>query len=455
MRQPLFLARLREAGRGAIWPVPAFALVSGSVIAECVVLFDEALAAAFPKEQLFIGNGDVLRTMLGTIAAAMLTFLGVVFSISIVALQLASSQFSPRILRTFVRARVTKLTFGTFIATFTYTLVVLGSFQSGVQGSRDFVPIVSSLVALLAVYISLALFIAFVQGMIRLMRITYAIEAVADETRRAIHQTFPTQAPPDGAPPDLGRPLARLTLPRGHGVITAMDLDRLVRLARRRDCVLVVLTPIGSHVEPGTPVVEVHGQRGPSPRAIRRCLSLAAERTMLQDPQYGLRMLVDIAIRALSPAVNDPTTAVQVIDRLEDLLRRAGRRPDQDGLLRDRDGRVRVVAPVPRWEVLVNLAFTEIRRYGATSPQVVRRLLATFRDLDAGLPASRHAALERHRRLLVAAVERAEPDPAERALMLTPDRIGLGMSVTPPDEPRQPPAPESAGARPAGPAGRT
>src|SRR5262249_27838788 len=146
---------------------------------------DQALASAFPHEQLFVGNGEVLRTVLSTICAAMLTFLGVVFSISIVALQLCSSQFSPRILRTFVRARVTKLTFGTFIATFTYTLVVLSSYQSGVRGSPDFVPLFASLLALVAVYISLALFIAFVQGMIRLMRITYAIEAVADETRRA------------------------------------------------------------------------------------------------------------------------------------------------------------------------------------------------------------------------------------------------------------------------------
>ncbi len=455
MRQPLFLTRLREAGRGAIWPVPLFALLSGAVLAEVFVTLDAQLAAALPKEPLFHSNGDVERTVLATIAAAMLTFLGVVFSISIVALQLASSQFSPRILRTFVRARVTKPTFGSFIATVTFALMVIASFESGVQG-RDFVPAISSLVALAAVFISLGLFIAFVHGMIRLMRITYAIEAVADETRRVIHATFPAQQPVvDGPSADLGRPLARLTLTRGHGVITAIDQHRLVRLARRRDCVLVVLTPVGSHVEPGTPMVEVHGERGPSPRAIRRCLSLAAERTMLQDPQYGIRMLVDIAVRALSPAVNDPTTAVQVIDRLEDLVRRVGRRPDLDGAVRDRDGRVRVVVPAPGWEGLVHLAFTEIRRCGATSPQVVRRLLATFRDLMAGLPASRHGPLERHRQLLVSAIERAEPDAFERELMLTPDRIGMGTAVTRPAAPQTVPERASDAAPTAEPAART
>ena len=181
---------------------------------------------------------------------------------------------------------------------------------------------------------------------------------------------------------------------------------------------------MGEYLAHGTPFAIVHGA-DLGAREVARFLLLRGERTFVQDPAFGFRQLVDIAIRALSPAVNDPTTGVQAIDRLSDLLVVTGRRPDPTGLRVDSDGVVRVRRQLRNFEAMLVLSMTEIIRYGADAPQVVRRLRAVLDDLDLSLPVERHPAIARQRGLLQAAVESALPAPFQAVASMA-DRQGLG-----------------------------
>lgn len=159
---------------------------------------------------------------------------------------------------------------------------------------------------------------------------------------------------------------------------------------------------------------------------IRWAFRFGDQRSVAGDPAYGIRLLVDIAVRALSPGINDPTTAVQALDRVIELLRLAGHVPDPTGVYTDRHGRARVVRESTAWTQLVELAFTEVRRYGAGSPQVTRRMLAGLEDLAETLPEGRQSALAEQRELLVAAVAAETTSSNERRIALRPDRQGLG-----------------------------
>jgi len=222
----------------------------------------------------------------------------------------------------------------------------------------------------------------------------------------------------------LGR-TATITLAAGRrksaGVLQGIDYRRLAELARHHDCMLRLLLRVGEHVPAQGAVIEVYGG-GPAAGRVLAGLDLGRTRTLWQDPAFGLRQLVDIAIQALSPAVNQPTTAVQVIDRIEDLLLRIAARPGLTGYFADSDGQVRLLQPVISWEELVELAFTEITDYGASSAQVVRRLLAAYDVLERAAGPARGAVLHDRRTRLLGKSEANRIEPAT----LRPDPLGLG-----------------------------
>ena len=173
-----------------------------------------------------------------------------------------------------------------------------------------------------------------------------------------------------------------------------------MQLGQQYDCLLQFLPKVGQYLPPGAAIVAVHGGNGPPDEAIRRCVHLGRSRTMYQDPLFGIRQLVDVASQALSPAVNQPTTAVIVIDRLEELLLRIGRRPQPTGFFVDTDGVVRLMHPEPTWAETVDLAFTEIAIYGAASPAVTRRLAAAYDRLRQAVPVDLRVDVARHVALL-------------------------------------------------------
>jgi uncharacterized membrane protein len=426
----------RERLADSFWPVPALLLVVGVVLAAVTAragsLGLDALLRVGPR----VSAGEI-TSVLGIVASSTLTFLGVVFTLTLVALQLASSQLSPRVVRMFVRSGVTKLAFG-LLAAFSYCVAFLV-----LEGGQHQADSAGLTVAMALVTASLVVFLGYVATTMRLLQVAWVITRVADETRSSIAANTPTAAEyRRAARPELAADPELVTLgsrPRTwpgvrQGVLQGVDHRRLVRLATRHDCVLELLVRVGEYVPAGAAVIAVHPGAGQPPRsapagaagpplgAILAGLSLGRTRTVYQDPSFGLRQLVDIAIQALSPAINQPTTAVQVIDRMEDLVLRIGRRPDRTGSYADSAGRIRVQDPVMGWDELLDLTFSEITTYGAGSAQVTRRLLAVYDALEAALPEGRRPAVAQRR----AALLQESADQGVPQAGLHADALGLG-----------------------------
>ncbi|KNB54207.1 hypothetical protein AC230_02995 [Streptomyces caatingaensis] len=427
------MSPLREHLRDTFWFTPTVGLVGAVVGAVGVLLVDEAYVG-WLQESGDYGTvasltkiADDARTIVSTVGSAMLTFIGVVFSISLVALQMASGQFSPRVVRLYVRSRITKCAFAVFLATFLFALLVQASYEGETDPRKvTTVPVFSSGMCVLLVLVSLGLFIAYVNSTLRLMRVSHVIDRINRESMRVLDRHARGGGPGPGA--DALPPAGSEIVHRGRaGVLRDVHIARLVRVARRHGVVLRLIPRIGDYVVPGTPVLAVHGgHRPPPPRALRYTVSVGVERTFHQDVGFGLRQLSDIAQRALSPAVNDPTTAVQCLDRIVQFLAAVAHRPLGALCHCDRAGTVRLVQDLPGWTDLVDLGLTEIRRCAVTSPQVTRRMMAGLDDLWALVPAGRRQPVERHRALLAQAVARTVPEAAERAFALVPDRQGIG-----------------------------
>ncbi|MCX5400964.1 DUF2254 domain-containing protein [Streptomyces sp. NBC_00102] len=449
--RPFALSDLREHLRDTFWFAPAAGLVGAFMLWWGVSTLDSAIVTHLRVDKAYRELGDLAsfandaRTVVTTVSAAMMTFIGVVFSISLVAVQMASGQLTPRIVRIFVRSRITKLTLTVFLATFVFSLLVLTSYESETEVARlTSVPVLQSLLTLAMVALSLLLFITYVSSTLRLLQVGPVVDRIVHDSLRALdHQpkeehreeatTAPGQAPlPLPLPAESGR------VPYGGraGVLRDVDAVRLVGVARRRGVVLRLLPRMGDFVVPGMPLLAVHGgdgggtggDGGGSGRTVPGdAVSVGVERTLRRDPSFGLRQLTDIALHALSAAVNDPTTAVQCLDRTVQFLAALAHRPLGTVRHRDHRGEVRLVVETPDWADLVDLAFEEVRRcVPEAGPQVTRRVLAGLDDLLLVVPQERAAPLLRHRALLVLAVERTSPEHAERTFSLVPDRKGIG-----------------------------
>lgn len=421
--------RLDEWVRDRFWFIPILLVLGGVLVA---VLVAHPGVVGLPLDW---GLGRSVRTttadtMLEVMASSMLTFVGVVFAITLVGLQLASSQLSPRVIRIFVRSAVTKLAFGFLLATFAFAVtgLALDEVEDPVAAART----VMASVAVLAC--AVVIFVVYVTMTMRLLEVGWVITAVANEARDAIGRSYPpVEAYVDADPPVL--------VPHPHvvhlgardsrsytavlGTVLGIDRPRLVHLAAEYDCVIEVLPRVGEYVATGGPVLAVHGGRTPPDADLVACISLGRARTLYQDPTFGIRQLVDVATQSLSPAINQPTTAVLVIDRLHDLLLRIARLPTPSGLYVDGKGTVRLVEPTYPWDCLVQLAFVEITAIGVSSPHVTRRLAAALRDLQDDVPP---AAVGEVARVRTALDERLQHHAVVgfAGLAGTPDRLGLG-----------------------------
>lgn len=418
----------RESLRDRFWVLPAFLMVLGAALA--------VLTAEASKVGWFDGWPTGLKVspassqnILGLVATSTLTFVGVVFTITLVALQLASAQLSPRVIRTFVRSFVTRLTFGMFLATFTFSVVVLvleGALRSDQAESR------AVTAALFLVMASLIVFVVYVSATMKLLQVNWVLTVVANETRHAIDTTFPPEpAYTAVTPPALVADPVLVGLDGGRtlgtriGVLLSLDQGGLVELAQRHGCVVQLLHRVGEYLPVGEPAFALHGGTAPPAAELLRCLHLGRARTLHQDPAYGIRQLVDVAIQALSPALNQPTTAVHTIDRLEDLLLRIAARPARTGVWTDGAGVARLIEPVDDWAYLVNAAFSEITYYGTGSVQVSRRLVACYPSMIEKIRLELRPPLQiRLADLLAAAAD--FPTETDRAVALLPDRRGLG-----------------------------
>lgn len=415
--------RWRERLRAGFWVVPAVFVLGALALSTVTIWLDEHWIDEVPGG--FSGGPDNARDVLSTISSSMITFTALVFSITIVVLQLTSSQFSPRVLRTFLRDRSTQVSLGVFVATFTYSLLVLRAVRSDEDA---FVPSLSVALAFAFVLVSLAVFVHYIHHIARAIQVSSIIASVAAETRATIDRMHPDGAAHIGAARPDRPPTRTIASPHEPGVVLGYDDDGLIALARQARCALVLIPAVGDFVPEGAPLFHVHGDADGrlDDGAVAACVALGRERTMNQDVAFGFRQLVDIAERALSPAINDPTTAVQCLDHLHDFLRRLVVREFPTGCYLDPDGELRLAVPAARWDDYVSLAFDEVRQYGHSSVQVARRLRATVDDLLTIAPLERRRALEREQRLLQLSVARSFPDLEDQQTAEHPDTQGLG-----------------------------
>jgi uncharacterized membrane protein len=342
-----------------------------------------------------------------------------VLTVTLVAVQLAMGQFSPRIVRALLGDRGDQLAVAVFGATFTFALFSLRAINTGPGGEA--VPGVTVLTALaLAVASSFALFV-FVHHAGQQLRVGALVDLVGDELREQLDRRFP---------PGAGRREdASVLVSRRAGNVIHWDRDALVAEARRAGCTLELVPMMGDFVPRGAPLVRVQGDGSRLDRErVGQLIALDDERTHEDDPAYGFRKLVDVAQRRLGTSSNDATTAVQVVNRVHDCLRQIADRPIPNGHLRDEDDELRLIERVLDWDGYVRLAFDEIRLAAGGYPQVTRRLEAALRDLKTIAPTERQPALDRQLRLLAAAVAR-DLDEDDREAALVPDAQGIGSGA--------------------------
>ncbi len=404
--------------------IPSAYVVAALALGELIPTIDDTEGDLLGLELSDAAAQDIL----GATAAGMIAFTGIVVAIAVVVVQFGASQYTPRLVLRFRRDPVVKHVLGIFIAPALYALVSMRDI-----GREGFAPNLTVAVGVFLVLVAVIAFFELTALLLDLLRPRLLFARLVEAGERAIADVYPGEV--DGAPdtPESMPPVSTVIPHRGpSGVILALDRNRLAEAAAAAGVTVELVRPTGGFVHPGVPMFRVRGEGSPlAPRELARSVVLADERTITLDPAFAIRTIVDIALRSLSPAVNDPTTAVQALDALEELLHLLARRDLESGRVHDADGALRLVYPVAGWDELLGLALTEVRHYGADTPQVARRMRALLIDLVDLTPAVRHGALERQLALLDAAIESAYDDPAERALAATPDRLGLGGPVPP------------------------
>jgi uncharacterized membrane protein len=410
--------RLRRRLRYTLWLVPALILLGGVGLSFATVAIDAAAGHDLVPRSL-TGGPSSARVILSTIAGSVITLGSLVLSLTLVAIQLAMGQYSPRIVRALLTDRRSQVAIGVFGATFVHALLTIRA----VDSPPGTVPGLSVLVAVLLMLASLASLLSYIDAAGHNLRASGLIDLVGDNLRATIDTRFPVAGPPaDALRGDV------IVAPE-PGTVVRIAHAELVEAARAAGCVLELVPAMGDFVPAGAPLFRVRvrgGGAGPDPQHVARLVLVEAEREHGADPAYGFRKLVDIAERSIAQPFLDPTTAVQAIDRLHDCLRQLAPRAFPTGEHRDAGGTLRLVERVLAWEGYVRLAFDELRLAGAGSPQVTRRLVAALEDLRSVAPPERQPPLERQLQLLGHEVAERLDDDRDVAAALVADAQGIG-----------------------------
>ncbi|MEU0613267.1 DUF2254 domain-containing protein [Streptomyces albogriseolus] len=429
-----FRFQLGQYVRTSLWILPVLGLAAGTLLGEAALALDDRVGIPTGWRYTATTATGVLTAIVG----AMVALLGFVVTIGVLAVQQAIGTLSPRYMRLWYRNPLQKTVLSLFAGTFAFAFTLLRRIGPGT------VPDLGVTLAGLAVAVSLVMLLVYLNRFVHDVRPV----AIADRARRTGLRVLGVSVEAQGRclllderadDPRRDAP-AQVVRSEDGGAVQGLDVAGLVRAASRYDCVLAVAHRVGDFVPPGAVLLEVHGtpRTAVDPRRLSGLVALGAERTAEQDPAFALRVLADIAARALSSAVNDPTTAVQVLNHIEAFLHAVGRSELRGRhVLADRDGRPRAVVPGRGWEEYLELGVTEVREYGVGSLQVCRRLRALLDGLLTGVPDGRRPAVRRQLALLDDAVEREYPEGVRRTLARTGDRQGIGGGGSSPgDAPR-------------------
>lgn len=426
--------KLKEVGEGlagSLWAVPAALVLAAVGLSYLVEWLDSLVPEGTRAWYLFRGGPESARSVLETIAGSMMTFTGLVFSVTILVLQLASTQFSPRALRTFLEDTPSKITMGIFVGTFIYALMTLRAVQGTSEGLdlEVFVPSLSIWVAVLLLFISVGAFIGFINHIAQSIRPVVVVQRIAERARESLQELYPEGIGDDvetahATPPDSN---PTLIVPHSHasGVLVFVDEEMLLEAADEHGVFIRLTVAPGDFVPHGAPLFEVWGdiERMEIPR-LAAAVTIGTDRNVSQDVALGFRELLDVALRALSPSTNDPTTAVASIDQLHDLLRRMARRRFPSPLRKSKEGRACVLLPRLDFDEYVRLAFDELRVFSGQQFQITRRLHAMIEDLLQVAPVFRRHELLRQRMLLNRMIDRSFDEALDRPVAREPDLRG-------------------------------
>lgn len=439
----------------SLWFVPTL-LVSIAVLAalglvELQTLVDVDFSRRWPR--LLGAGAEGARGMLGAIATSMVTVAGVVFSITIVALSLATSQYSPRVLRNFMSDRPTQFVLGAFVAVFAYCLVVMRTIRGADEGA--FVPSLAVLGGVALAFVAVGMLIYFIHHLALSIQVTTIVMRIVDDTTTSIDRLFPDHLTSHGSCTSRASPAPRATCcswspvraPR-TGYITGADVESLGAWAHKHDRIVYLARGVGTFVAEGETLLRV-GPAGGTVKLdaarLRGMVTIRSERDVHQDPSYGIQQLVDIALKALSPSVHDPTTASTCIDHLGVLVVRLADRSIGDGQHYCK-GRLRVIEPTPDFASIVQLAFGTVTHHAGTHTEVYQRIVEALARIASG------TRLEERRQVLVRQLDRVL-ERANQADLAAPVRDALlrrgrelrGQVASPPASSQ--PSPLSGGVR--------
>lgn len=375
----------------ALWPIPCVGVLLAVGLGIALPALDSALQESGddPLTFVFGGGPAAARDLLTAISGSLISVTGLTFSLTVVALQLSSTQYSPRLLQTFATDRVVQLTLAQLVLTFVYALTVLRTVRAAGPTEDDsaFVPRLSITVAYLLTLASVLALVFFLGHLTRLLRVETMLRDVHDEALATAAREFPEGDDGDRAETSpAGTPLVLLA--RSSGFVVDVDEAAAVRAATEAGVVVQLAARIGDAVVVGTPLGHawtteppVDVDTGQLEDALDRAVRLDFERSAERDVAYGLRKVVDIAVRALSPGTNDPTTAVHALSHVSALVGGLVTRPPTDRRVCGEDGELRLTVPAWAPEALAALAFEEPLQFAEGQPAVLRRIAAALREV--------------------------------------------------------------------------
>lgn len=419
------LYALKSYMRSSLWIVPFFALVLQQLFFRTALALEEwtRWVPLWP-----LGTEGTLAALQAIISLA-LSFIVFTFGSLLVAIQIASGQLTPRIIATtLLRDNVIRFTVGLFIFTLLFAIAAISRVNAS---GPSFIVWLSGILGVL----SLAAFLYFIDYSARLLRPVSIIYRVAEQGFEVLNLVYPNRLAvevpaPDQPRPTYGTPDRIVAHPYSSAIILAIDVKALTAQAQKANGIIEFVARVGDFVSQRQPLFRLYGGAAAiADNDLRDTVAFGRERTIEQDPTFAFRVIVDIAAKALSKAINDPTTAVLAIDQLQRLLRSVGRRELGSGYVCDAQRCLRVVLPVPDWEDFVQLTCREIRIYGAENLQIARRLRAMIDNLEETLPECRKTALRLERDLLDRTIEKVYLLPEDAALARIADTQGLGGSA--------------------------
>ena len=409
--------------RSSLWIIPVAAIALEQLTVTAVIALDGSLGWVGMRFGI-----EGAKAVCNTVVTLSLSFLVFTFGSLLVAIQVASGQYTPRIIATtLLRNNVIRYTVGIFVFTLLFAVKALNQIEQSVP---QLVVLVTGALG----FGCIAAFLFLIDYAARLLRPVSLVRQVGEQGLAVIESVYPEPLAvtnnPEAKEQDAG-PVERTILHHGtSAIVVALNVSQLIAEADRVKGVIGFAPQVGDFVGINEPLFLLHGGAAAIGDAtLNSCVIFGSERTMEQDPLFAFRILVDIAIKALSAAINDPTTAVLAIDQLQRMLGRAGRRDLRTDYIDGPAGKLRVILRTPDWDDFVNLAFTEIRFCGAGNIQIARRLRAMIVNLANTLPAIRHPALRREIDHLDQMLEKIYVIPKDLALAHIPDSQGLGGST--------------------------